>query len=244
MATPDDKPKKREFVRLVLDFIFGFKNQRGDILDAWIYSADEFSLDPQEFYAGVEKHLANQKIPGMAISRVEFAEGGLLSDQRTYLRLMRERFAIDACAAPFGKHYFFSCRFVHVPALVRLWHIVATVIFFGVVGSLLAKPLGFTFAIIAVIGLLFALAGVFRNAAAFTDLDSLLLKIPVVATVYENWFRMETYYRVDTRTLYKSILPDLIKAAAEEICAAKGIKLVRQSASAPILAELYPPGAK
>jgi hypothetical protein len=91
---------------------------------------------------------------------------------------------------------------------------------------------------------LFALAGVFRNAAAFTDLDSLLLKIPVVATVYENWFRMETYYRVDTRTLYKSILPDLIKAAAEEICAAKGIKLVRQSASAPILAELYPPGAK
>jgi hypothetical protein len=177
----------------------------------------------------------------MEISRVEFAEGGLLSNQHLYLRLMRERFAIDTCAAPFGSNYFFSCRFVHVPALVRLWHIVATIIFFGVVLNLLVRPLGFTFALIAVVGLLFALVGVLRNAAAFTDLDTLLLKIPVVATLYENWFRMETYYRIDTRTLFKKILPDLIKTAAEEITAAKGVKLVRQSEPPPILAELYRP---
>jgi hypothetical protein len=243
MAKPDDKPKKREFVRPVLDFIFGFQNQRGDILDDWLYSAAEFSLDPQEFYARVEKHLSDQKIPGMVISRIEFAEGGLLSNQRSYLRLMRERFAIDTCAAPFGSHFFFSCRFVHVPALVRLWHLVATFVFFAMVGNLLVKPLGGTFAAIAVVGLLFALAAVMRNAAAFTDLDALLLHIPVVGTIYENWFRMETYYRVDTRTLYKSILPDLIKSAAEEMSAAKGVKLIRQSAAAPIWDDFYP-GAK
>jgi len=68
-----------------------------------------------------------------------------------------------------------------------------------------------------------------------------LLKIPVVATVYENWFRVETYYRVDTRTLYLNILPDLIRAAAEEVSAAKGVKLVRQSLPAPILVELHAP---
>jgi hypothetical protein len=68
-----------------------------------------------------------------------------------------------------------------------------------------------------------------------------LLKIPVIATIYENWFRVETYYRMDTRTLYKSILPELIKAAAEEITAAKGIKLVPQSASAPFFKEFYKP---
>jgi len=239
MGPSEDKPKKREYVRLVLDFIFGFKNKRGEILDGWLFSADAFSFDPLEFYSAVEKHLEDQKIPGMEISRIEFAQGGLLSGQRTYLRLMRERYAIDTCAAPFGNHFFFSCRFVHVPALVRLWHIVATVAFFVLVGSLLAKPLGFTFAAIALVCLPFAIVGVLRNAAAFTDLDTLLLRIPVLATLYENWFREETYYRVDTRTLYKSILPDLIKAAAEEITGAKGVKLVRQSASAPILKEIY-----
>jgi hypothetical protein len=242
MNATDNKEKRREFVRPILEFIFGFKNKRGEVLaEEWLFSADGFDFDAQEFYSLVEKNLASRKIPGMEISRVEFAEGGLMSNQHLYLRLMRERFAIDTCAAPFGSHYFFSCRFVHVPALVRLWHIVAAILFFGLVFNLLIKPLGFVFAVIAVVGLLFAIVGVLRNAVAFTDLDTLLLKIPVVATIYENWFRMETYYRIDTRTLFKKILPDLIKVAAEEITAAKGIKLVRQSEPPPILAELYRP---
>jgi hypothetical protein len=239
MNPTDDKPKRREIVRDILEFIFGFRNTRGEVLDMfWLHSASEFNLDPQEFYGRIEKHLEDQKIPGMEISRVEFAEGGLLSNQRQYLRLMRERFAIDTCAAPFGKNYFFSCRFVHVPALVRLWHIVAAVAFFGIVGTLLIRPLGIIFAAIAVVGLIFAIVGVLRNAEAFTDLDAVLLKIPVIATVYENWFRVETYYRMDTRSLYASMLPKLIEAAAEEVCATKGVKIVRQSGSAPRLGQL------
>lgn len=239
MDSTGDKPKKREIVRGILEFIFGFKNTRGEVLDMfWLHSASEFNLDPQEFYGRVEKHLEDQKIPGMEISRVEFAEGGLLSGQRQYLRLMRERFAIDTCAAPFGTNYFFSCRFVHVPALVRLWHIVAAVAFFGIVGILLIKPLGVIFAGIAVVGLIFAIVGVLRNANAFTDLDAVLLKIPVIATIYENWFRMETYYRMDTRSLFASMLPKIIEEAAEEVCATKGVKIVRQSGSAPRLGQL------
>jgi hypothetical protein len=243
MPPPDDKPKKRELVRPVLDFIFGFRNKRGDVLDGWIYSTEAFSIAPLEFYELLEKQLAVQKFPNVEVSRVEFAEGGLLSNQRILLRFMRERFAIDTCAAPFGGHFFFSCRFVHVPALVRLWHIVAAMIFFAAVDCLLVKPLGVGLAAIALVGLLFAIAGVMRNADAFTDLDTLLPKIPILATVYENWFRMETYYRLDTRAIYKTILPDLIRKAAEDITAAKGLKLVRRDPSAPILRELYPPGA-
>jgi hypothetical protein len=243
MPLPDRKPKKSEIVRAILDFVFGFKNNRGEILDEWIYSAEGLSLSGQDFYASVEKRLEGQKIPGLDVSRVEFAQGGLLSNQRQYLRLMRERLAIDTCAAPFGIHFFFSCRTVYVPALVRLWHILVMFFFFSVVGGGLAILLGFDFAVIAVVTLFFAIAAVFRNASAspFADLDTLLLGIPVVATVYENWFRVETYYRADTRTLYRSILPALIHAAAAEVSAEKGVKLVRQSSQAPILTELYSP---
>jgi len=243
MPTPDDKPKKRELIRAILDFMFGFKNHRGEILDEWIYSAEGLSLSGPDFYATVEKQLEGQKIPNLEVSRVEFAQGGLLSNQRQYLRLMRERLAIETCAAPFGAHFFFSCRTVYVPALVRLWHILAALLFFAVVGGGFVRLLGFNFAVIAMVTLPFAIAAVFRNASnsPFADLDTLLLKIPVVATVYENWFRVETYYRADTRTLYRKILPDLIRAAAEEVSAEKGVKLVKQFPTAPILMELHSP---
>jgi len=102
MPLPDHKPKKGETIRAILDFIFTFKNKRGEILDGWIYSAEGLSLSTQEFYAAVEQQVAAQKIPDLEVSREEFAQGGLLSNQRQYLRLMRERLTIDTCAAPFG----------------------------------------------------------------------------------------------------------------------------------------------
>jgi hypothetical protein len=243
MDSPNDKLKRSERLRCLLEFIFGFKNKRGQMLHHWIYSAEDFSLSPGEFYTAVEKHLETRKTPGVEISRKRFAEGGLLSDQRIYLRFMRERLAIETCAAPFGKTYFFSCRTVYIPALVRLWHIVAAIAFFFAVAVLFIKPLGLLFALIAVVALMFALVGVMRNAGAgtFDDIDRLLLKIPVVATIYEDWFRVETYYREDTRTLYLKLLPALIQSAAEEFCAEKGVKLVRQHHFPPVLHELIQP---
>ncbi len=247
MSNPDDKPKINEIFRFVMrrliDFVFGFKNNKGDILAYDMSHAEGLSFPPQEFYAQVEQELAARKFPGMEISRVRFAEGGLLSDQRVYLRLMRERLCIDTCAAPFGNVFFFSSRTVYVPALVRLWHILAALAFFSVVERLLIDPLGVNYATIAVIGLVCALAGVMRNASTggFSDLDSILLKIPVVATIYEDWFRVETYYREDTRNLYRQLLPQMIDELAKEMCAANGVKLERYFQPDPPVLDLNKP---
>jgi len=247
MATSNDKLKRSELFRLIMrrliDFVFGFKNKKGDILAYDMSHAVGLSLSPQEFYAQVEQQLAARNIPGMEISRVPFAEGGLLSDQRVYLRLMRERLCIDTCAAPFGNIFFFSSRTVYVPALVRLWHILATLALFAAVVRLLIIPLGVTFATIALITLVFALAGVLRNASSggFSDLDTILLKIPVVATIYEDWFRVETYYREDTRNLYRQLLPQFIDELAKEACAANGVKLERHFQPIPPVSDLTKP---
>jgi len=239
MAATDDKPKKSELLRRIFEFIFGFENKRGILIDHWIVSAAEFSLAPGEFYTTVEQQLSARKFPSVEISRVEFAEGGLMSDQRLYLRFMRERLAVDVCAAPFGTEYFFACRTTYIPALVRLWHIVVALAFFFAVEALLIKPLGFTFATIAVV----ALVGVLQNASsgAMADLDTLLLKIPVVATIYEDWFRVDTYYREDTRALYMQLLPKFIEAMAEDTCAVKGVKLEPQFQPAPPVSPLNKP---
>jgi hypothetical protein len=242
MATSGSKPKgKSEFLRNSIDFIFGFENRRGEILDSWILFADSFSFPPQEFYEAIDKEMSDRNIPSMEISREDFSEGGLLSDKRIYLRLFRERLALYTCAAPFGTGYFFSFRAVYVPALVRLWHILAFVVLFGLIGSLLVSLLGLTFAVLAFITLLFAIAAVFRNATAagVGDLDAVLLRIPVVSTVYENWFRDDTFYRIDTRSLYLQQLPEIIRRLAEDITAAKGVKLLEQDGRPPVLRELY-----
>ncbi|TAL03097.1 MAG: hypothetical protein EPO07_06675 [Verrucomicrobia bacterium] len=212
-------------------------------MNHWIAFADGFTFPSQDFYASLEKELATRKVPGLEISRVEYAEGGLFSDQRLYLRFIRERLAFDTCAAPFGTGYFFSCRTVYSPVELRLWHVLVALAFFGGVYLFLAWLLGITFAAIAVAGLLVALAQVFRNTIALklSDLDAALIKMPVVGPIYEKYFRTETYYREDTRLVYLDLVPKLVQTVAEEITATKGVKLVRQYQRAPILGELYKP---
>jgi hypothetical protein len=249
METADTKSRKGNTLRAIFDFIFTFENKKGELLDHWIAFLDSFSFSPEEFYASIEKEIEARKIPSLSISRQVFSEGGLLSDRRIYLRLFRERLALYTCASTFGTGYFFSCRTVYVPALVRLWHILAALAFFNIAWALLYKPLGLTFACIAVVTLMFALVAVLRNAAASAvgDFDTFLLKIPIVGTIYEDWFRADTYWRVDARMVYLQRIPAVIRELAEEITAAKGVKLVKQYERAPIFGELYksvPPAQK
>ena len=80
MANRELKSKRGEILRAWFDFVFGIENKKGDILGHWIAFHDNFSFSPQEFYEAIEKELQARKIPGMEISREEFAEGGLLAD--------------------------------------------------------------------------------------------------------------------------------------------------------------------
>lgn len=212
-------------------------------MNHWIASADDFTLAPQEFYDSVEKEIFALKIPGLEISRVDYAEGGLLSDNRVYLRLIRERLAFDVCAAQFGTRYFFSCRTVYSPAEVKFWHVL--VVLGGLYGIFyeLAQFLSIVMAGVALLGLVLAVCLMFRNvvASGLNDIDTLLLKIPAIGPIYERVFRKETYYRFDTRLMYLDTVPAVIQKLADDVTGAKGVKLVRQYQSAPILGEIYKP---
>src|ERR1035441_2983248 len=100
--------------------MFGFKSKKVDVLSHWYVPVPSFNASTAEFYAAVEKELQEQKVPGLEISRLDFSEGGLLSDKRVYLRMTRERLVFDICAAPFGTNYFYSCRFAELPVKVSL----------------------------------------------------------------------------------------------------------------------------
>lgn len=224
----------------MFDFL---KPKKVDVLSHWYVPVPSFSASTTEFYSAVEKELNEQKVPGLEISRVDFSEGGLLSDKRVYLRMTRERLVFDICAAPFGTNYFYSCRFAELPVKISLLAIAillfAALFLFG----LAVRSFGFFLTIFLGAGVLGFGIYALRNLVSLglADLDATLLKLPLFGPVYERFFRKETYYREDTRLMYLTVVEGVVKKLVEQETAAKGVKLLTQYEYGPILGELYKP---
>lgn len=224
--------------------------KKADVIGHWYSLVPGFSHSAREFYSAVEAELKSREVPGLEVQYVDFAEGGVLSARREYLRMTRERLVFDVCAAPFGKAFFFSCRFAQIPAEVRLWELFALI--FGLclmallglcaferllgVAGVIVYPFFLLASLIAAVYLM-------RNAVAMglRDLDASLIRMPVIGAVYEAWFRRETYYRQDTRLMYCDTVDAVVKAKVEELTGAKGIRLLRYNEYSPVLGELYRP---
>jgi hypothetical protein len=221
--------------------MLGFKAKPADVLSHWYTAVPKFTAASQDFYAAVENELKEQQVPGLLISRVEFAEGGLLSDKRTYLRMTRERLVFDICAAPFGTNYFYSCRFAQLPVQVNVFAIV--ILFLAALFSFTVAVRFFGFILTCFFGAALLVFGVYalRNLVSLglADLDASLLTIPLLGPIYERFFRKETYYREDTRLMYLTVVEGVVKKLVESETAAKGIKLLTQYEYGPILGELY-----
>ena len=221
--------------------IFSYRKEKTEVLSHWFTVLDGFTHSTDEFYSEVERELAARKVPGLTLTRVDFAEGGILSDRRTYLRMIRERLVFDVCAAPFGRAYFFSVRFAEIPAVVRPWQIAACLLALLLAVSLAVRSLGIVTGTLALAALSGGLAYVLRNAIALglDDLDATLVKSPLVGPIYERFLRKETYYRHDTRLIYHEIVSEVVKRKVEEVTAAKGVKLFQTHEQSPILDGLY-----
>ena len=230
--------------------MFGFSRKKAEVISHWYSLIPGFNTSTKEFYDAVEKELKERQLPGLDLFHVEFSEGGVLSAKREYLRMTRERLIFDVCASPFGTSYFFSCRFAEVPAVIQLWQLIVLLLAFGI-----AIPLSFSVCVkifgglalfvwpVAWIAYFILAIYVMRNAVALglKDLDATLVKSPVIGPIYERWFRKETYYREDTRIMYRETVDAVVKAKVEEVTGAKGIKLIRFNEYNPILGELYKP---
>ena len=226
-----------------------FKASKADVLSHWYSLIPGFSTSTDEFYQAIERELKSRQVPGLEISRVEFSEGGLLSDKRQYLRMTRERLVFDVCAAPFGTAYFFSCRFAEIPLFIRLWQLLVLLAVSMVAGLLWFIVCAHYFGALSIVVwpmgcvVLVALAiYILRNAVRMElkDLDAFLIKSPL-GSIYEGWFRRETYYREDTRLMYLDTVNAVVKEHVETVTGAKGVKLVRFNEYNPVLRELYKP---
>ena len=221
--------------------VFGTK--KAEVIEHWYALVPGFATSAKDFYESVKAELKAREVPGLDIACVDFAEGGILSSKREYLRMTRERLVFDICAAPFGTAFFFSCRFAQIPAVIRLWQLLIFIIAAFMATALTLRYVGIILGPLLLLAGLIFLIYLLRNAAAMglNDLDAALIKSPVFGPIYENWFRKETYYRHDTRLMYCDTVNSVVKVKVEEVTGAKGIKLIRFNTHSPILGELYKP---
>ena len=205
--------------------MFGIWRRRKVLVqEHWYVPLMDFRISTQEFYAAVEKELAERKVPDLEISRTEFAEGGLLSAQRQYLRLRRERLIFDICSAPFGTSWFFSLRGSVIPRTLRLWEL--AIILFAICSLFLLYwfTFGLFFGTIAVLASAFAVFVFLYFARQWQGVDDALMQLPIVGALYEIFFRRETYYREDTRLMYLDIVGRIVKHQMEEFTRVAGVK--------------------
>jgi hypothetical protein len=194
------------------------------VQEHWYVPLLDFRISTQEFYAAIEEELAERKVPDLEISRVVFAEGGILSAQRQYLRLRRERLVFDICSAPFGTSWFFSLRGSVIPRRLTLWQFAITLAAIGSLLLLYWYNFGLVIGTVALGASVFAVCLLLYFGNQSSGLDDALMQLPLIGALYEAFFRRETYYREDTRLMYLDIVGRIVRHQMEEFTRLAGVK--------------------
>jgi hypothetical protein len=223
-----------------------------NVLSHWFSLFDRGHFSSAEFYDSIEAEIAERKLPKLRASRPEFHEGGALSDKRVYLRLERERYAFDICAAPFGTGYFFSYRMIEKPRSRLAFVLIVAVLV--VLGALVMRS-GFNWmeVLIGILGIVLVVRIVMRLNAMMAQndaakavhvlvgegqFDSAVLNIAVVGEWYER-VRADTYHRYDTRLLFQTLVPEIVKRHVVRLTSGGGVALVDAYEYSPLLNETY-----
>ena len=203
-----------------------WRRKKPEVLAYKYQLIDGMEGSTDELYKTIEDELAEREVPGIAITREEFAEGGLLSARRVYLRMRRERFVFDVCSAPYGKAWFYSYRFAEIPACLMLWELLLTLAV--VTGIVFAYTLlfGVLWGGVIISSTLIGLVILLRNpfSLGFVGLDDFLMRLPVFGIVYETFLRKETYYREDSRVMFLKLVAGIIVECAGKEMSEKGFE--------------------
>lgn len=195
----------------------------------WYVLLPNFQSSASELYDEVLEELEDRKVPGLDAKPVNFFEGGIFSRKRRYLRMIRERLVFDVCSAPFGSAWFFSCRIGAIPFTLRFWEfllIAAVLLGIFFLYPFLFGPLWGPFVYGASIISALVLLNTFATTASH-NLDAILLKIPVIGSLYELFVRRnQTYYREDTRAMYVHIVDEVVRDKVIEAAAQGGVEEV------------------
>ena len=200
----------------------------------WAHLYPGLQTSTQDFYVRVEVAVMKRYIPDVVIERIEYSEGGALSDKRQYLRVRRKRDVFDICAAPFGDGFFFSWWLAELrPALPAIFVVLVMVIYLAV-GSWFIRHVG-PFAgpvmLLVLVPLVLFLMSRLGNAEA----DDSIMSLPIIGPLYRKFFRPITYYRIDTSEMFQQAVRSAVMESIDQVTAAKGVRALTELERKPVM---------
>ena len=203
----------------------------------WAHLTEGLQASTLDFYTQVEAAVALRSIPDVATERIEYSEGGVLSDKREYLRVRRRRDVFDICGAPFGNGFFFSWWFAEDrPAIPAIATIFFVIVYMAVAGGFMST-VGF-FAGPAMLLVLVPLALFLMSRLGNEGADDFIMTLPGIGFLYRKFFRPITYYRVDTSEMFQQAVQNAVMDVIQEVTAAKGIRALTELERKPMMREL------
>lgn len=82
--------------------------KNSQVISHWYHYFEGIEDSPQRFYSLIQQAVAKRQVPEVEFSRMDYREGTLFSSKREYLRVSRQGYIFDICAAPFGNGFFVS----------------------------------------------------------------------------------------------------------------------------------------
>ncbi len=211
-----------------------------DVISHWSTLIENFQVPPLSFYQAVEEALLRREVPQTKNSRVDYRQGGLLSANREYLRVTREKLVFDICAAPFGTGFFVSWWFAedrpHLNPLVKV------LVVLGMLGiaALILTQAGLVAGTLLLALLVFGGLAVVNQMADDGGFDDDIIRaLPILGTLYLWLFKPSTYYRIDTMTMFQKAVHNSVMEVVGTMTEGKGIRALGESDRQPLSREFY-----
>jgi hypothetical protein len=209
-----------------------------EVLGHWHSLIDGFSTSTLDFYGLVKAGIARREIPDLAISEVEWREGGLGSGRRIYLRVSREHFNFDICAAPFGTGFFFSWWLARIQ---RPFLDIAVLLGILLSGALYLKIFlragedgqmpgcgAAVFGALLFFGLLLAFGAFVRYGNQ--GIEPTVLSMPITGFLYGLVFRPVTYFNEDTAIMFRETVHQAVLESVDAVTSAQGVRGLSEEA--------------
>lgn len=229
-----------------------------NVVAHWAKLYEGLSVSTKDFYPSIEAALHARGIQGLKTERVHWSEGGVLSPNREYLRVIGDRHHFDICVAPFGNGVFFSSWVTVRPArhvaltliafvlldtilcglvfqLPRLWLVpllqgLKAMWLPDAVAALLLGPVLCTVVLLGVVGIL--------ARRGHVGLELAIIAIPGLGWLYTHLFWQTTYYRLDSLKMFMTSVHTAMLEAVDAVTSAKGVRAMTEDERKPILRQL------
>lgn len=210
------------------------------VVSHWSTLIENFQVSPLAFSEAVETALKRREIPTSKSERVDYREAGVLSANREYLHVRREKLMFDVCGAPFGTGFFVSWWLAEEQS--KLHPAAKAVILILMLGFMLWlwTQLGLVVGFVLLVMLLIGSVVVLDQMVTQNNIDEGFVRsLPIVGTLYVWMFKPDSYYRIDSMEMFQKAVHNAVLEVIDSMTAEKGIRALSESDRKPIMREFY-----